>query len=83
MLYLCDNQALLKVVKRWVGEGGKATFVGALDADSLLEAIEELQQRTTAGAATFLVNDDACFYYYKSSLVPLIEGLCSNLGNRI
>ena len=22
MLYLCDNQALLKVVKRWVGEGG-------------------------------------------------------------
>jgi len=25
MLYLCDNQALLKAVKRWVGEGGKAT----------------------------------------------------------
>jgi len=25
MLYLCDNQALLKPVKRWVGEGGKAT----------------------------------------------------------
>ena len=24
MLYLCDNQALLKAVKRWVGEGGKA-----------------------------------------------------------
>jgi len=21
MLYLCDNQALLKAVKRWVGEG--------------------------------------------------------------
>ena len=27
MLYLCDNQALLKAVKRWVGEGGKATLV--------------------------------------------------------
>ena len=25
MLYLCDNQALLKAVKRWAGEGGKAT----------------------------------------------------------
>jgi len=25
MLYLCDNQALLKAVKGWVGEGGKAT----------------------------------------------------------
>ena len=43
MLYLCDNQALLKAaVKRWVGEGGKATLVGAPDADILREAIEEL-----------------------------------------
>jgi len=33
MLYLCDNQALLKAVKRWVGEGGKVTLVGAPDAD--------------------------------------------------
>jgi len=45
MLYLCDNQALLKAVKRWVGEGGKATLVGAPDADILLEAIEELRKR--------------------------------------
>jgi len=42
MLYLCDNQALLKTVKRWEGEGGKATLVGAPDADILLEAIEDL-----------------------------------------
>jgi len=40
MLYLCDNQALLKAVKRWVGEGGKTTLVGAPDADILLEAID-------------------------------------------
>ena len=55
MLYLCDNQALLKVVKRWVGEGGKAKLVRAPDADILLEAIEELRKRATAGAATFPV----------------------------
>jgi len=55
MLYLCDNQALLKAVKRWVGEGGKVTLVGAPDANILLEAIEELRKKTTAGAATFLV----------------------------
>jgi len=55
MLYLCDNQALLKAVKRWVGEGGKTTLVEAPDADILLEAIEELRKRTAAGAATFLV----------------------------
>jgi len=50
---LCDNQSLLKSVKRWVSEGGKATLVGAPDADILLEAIEELRKRATA--ATFLV----------------------------
>jgi len=55
MLYLCDNQALLKISKRWVGERGKATLVGAPDANILLEAIEELRERTTAGAATFRV----------------------------
>jgi len=55
MLHLCDNQALLKAVKRWVGEGGKARLVVAPDADISLEAIDELRKRTTAGAATFLV----------------------------
>jgi len=55
MLYLCDNQTLLKAVKRWVDEGRKATLVGAPDADILREAIKELQKRKTAGAATFLV----------------------------
>jgi len=54
MLYLCDNQALLKAIKRLVGEGGKATLIEAPDADILLEAIEELRKRKTAVAATFL-----------------------------
>ena len=45
MLYLCDNQALLTAVKRWEGEGGKATLVGAPDADILLSAIEELRKK--------------------------------------
>ena len=27
ILYLCDSQVLLKAVKRWVREGGKATLV--------------------------------------------------------
>jgi len=67
ILYLCDNQ--LKANKIQSGEGGKATLAGAPDAvadilleamrqtpwQTLLEAIEELRKRTTAGAATFLV----------------------------
>ena len=56
LLYLCVKQVLLKAVKRWVGEGGKGTSVEALDADILLEAIEKLRKRTTAGAATFLAS---------------------------
>jgi len=55
MLYLCDNQVLLKAAKRWIGEGGKATLVEAPDADILPEAIDKIRKRTTSGAATFLV----------------------------
>jgi len=53
MLYLCDNQSSLKAVCWWICEGGKATMVGALAADTLKVAIETL--RKTAGTATFLV----------------------------
>jgi len=55
LLYLCDNQSLLKAVHRWIGEGGKATLLGAPDADILAAAIEILRKWIAAGAATFLV----------------------------
>jgi len=42
MVYSRDIQVLLKAVKRWVGEGGKATLKGAPDEDILLETIKEL-----------------------------------------
>jgi len=57
LVYVCDIQSLfkLKVVNRWIGEGGKATLVGAPDADILAAAIEILRKRIAAGTATFLV----------------------------
>ena len=57
LLCSCDNQslALLKAVNRWIGEGGKATLVGATDADIMAAAIETLRKRIAAGTATFLV----------------------------
>ena len=55
LLYLCDNQSLLKAVNRWIGEGGKPTLVGAPDADIQAAAIEILRKRIAAGTATFLV----------------------------
>jgi len=55
LLYLCDNQSLLKAVNRWINEGGKETLVRAPDADILAAAIEILRKRIAAGTATFLV----------------------------
>jgi len=47
MLYLCDNQALLKAAKKMggLGEGGNTTLVvGAPDANIILEAVEEVRK---------------------------------------
>ena len=45
----------MTAVNKWIGEGGKATLVGAPDADILAAAIEILRKRITEGTATFLV----------------------------
>ena len=50
-----SHQSLLKKVNRWIDEGGKATLVGAPEADILAAAIEILRKRIAAGTATFLV----------------------------
>jgi len=55
LLYLYDNQPLLKAVNGWIGEGGKATLMGAPDADILAAAIKILRKRIAAGTATFLI----------------------------
>jgi len=55
LLYLRDNQSLLKAVNRWIDKDGQASLVGAPDADILAAAIEILRKRIAAGTATFLV----------------------------
>ena len=52
---MCDNQSLLKADTKWIGESGKATLLGAPDANILAAAIEILRKRIAAGTATFLV----------------------------
>ena len=49
LLYLCDNQSLLKAGNTWIGEYGKATSMGATNADILAAAIEILRKRIAAG----------------------------------
>ena len=54
-LLLCDNEAVLRVIKKWVGQGGKTTLAIAPDADILREIVCLLTQRVRAGRATFLI----------------------------
>ena len=39
VLLLCDNEAVLCAIKKWVGQGGKATLATAPDADILREIV--------------------------------------------
>ena len=44
-LILCDNESVLKVIKKWIGQGGKATLTNAPDADILREILARLQSK--------------------------------------
>jgi ribonuclease HI len=55
VLLLCDNEAVLCAIKKWVGQGGRATLATAPDADILREIVCLLTQRVRAGRATFLI----------------------------
>jgi ribonuclease HI len=55
VLLLCDNAAVLCAIKKWVGQGGKATLATAPDADILQEIVCLLTQRVLAGRAIFLI----------------------------
>ena len=55
VLILCDNESVLKVIKKWIGQGGRATIADAPDADILREILELLRARIEAGRATFFV----------------------------
>jgi hypothetical protein len=46
---------MLRVIMKWVGQGGKATLATAPDADILREIVCLLTQRVRAGRATFLI----------------------------
>jgi hypothetical protein len=49
-LLLCDNEAVLCVIRKWVGQGGKATLATAPDADILREIIDETKRHKTMSA---------------------------------
>ena len=55
LLYLCDNEAVLQDITKWIGEGHKTSMALNKDADIMHEIIQRLHARVQAGAATFLL----------------------------
>jgi len=77
MLYVFDNQELLKAVERLIGEGGEATSVRAPDADTLRDTIKKLRQRTTVRVVMFLVKVKA----HCECVIGQTVSLCSGQGD--
>ncbi len=55
LLYLCDSEAALNRVSRWIGRGVRATLAGDANADIMTSIIECVRERVLRGARTFLV----------------------------
>jgi ribonuclease HI len=55
LLYLCDSEASLNKVSRWIGSGPRTTLAGDTNADVMPSIIERERERVLRGARTFLV----------------------------
>ncbi len=55
LLYLCDSEAALSKVSRWIGSGPRTTLAGDANADIMTTIIECVRERVLRGARTFIV----------------------------
>ena len=55
MVTATDSEVLCRLVRRWIGQGGKASVSNKADADILEFIIGKLRARIAANARTFLV----------------------------
>ena len=55
VLYLCDSEAALNKMSRWIGSGPRTTLAGDANADIMTSIIECLRERVLKGARTFMV----------------------------
>ena len=53
-----DSEVLCSLVRKWVGQGSKASLADTADADILGYIIGKLRAGILAKAKTFLINDD-------------------------
>ena len=55
LLYLCDSEAALSKVSRWIGSGPRTTLAGDANTDIMASIIECMRERVLRGARTFIV----------------------------
>jgi ribonuclease HI len=55
LLYLCDSEAALNKISRWIGSGPRTTLAGDANADIMTSIIECVRERVQKGARTFMV----------------------------
>jgi ribonuclease HI len=54
LLYLCDSEAALNKMSRWIGSGPRTTLAGDANADIMTSIIECVRARVLRGARTFM-----------------------------
>jgi hypothetical protein len=59
LVYLCDSEAALNKVSRWIGRGPRTTLAGDVNVDIMTSIIECVRERVLRGARTFLVKGKA------------------------
>ena len=55
LLYLCESEAALNKMSRWIGSGPRTTLAGDANADIMTSIIECVRARVLRGARTFMV----------------------------
>jgi ribonuclease HI len=55
LLYLCDSEAALNKMSRWIGSGPRTTLAGDANADIMMTIIECVRARVLRGARTFMI----------------------------
>ena len=55
LLYLCDSEAALNKMSRWIGSGPRTTLAGDTNADIMTSIIESVRARVLRGARTFMI----------------------------
>ncbi len=55
LIYLCDSEAALNKISRWIGSGPRTTLAGDANTDIMTTIIECVRERVLRGARTFMV----------------------------